>query len=129
MPYIYSTCSMDIDFPVREKVGDANVLRKTIHILGGANCPNEVLVTPKGVVSLITDDDLAYLEKHHYFKKKVKWGHFTVENKSEDPDKVAADMKPKDGYAPLTPESLENTDIEDVDAASKGKKGKGKSKK
>jgi hypothetical protein len=104
---IYSTTSCSSIFLVRGKERLGNnmfpILRK-IPIRGGANVkplgPNSV--TPPGVVTEVSDDDLAELNSSTVFQRMVERGFYKIVTvKKETPvEKVVDDMNPKDASAP-----------------------------
>lgn len=106
MNYIYSTASNDTVFPIWIKAaGSAQSIRAAQHerkilIRGKANVINtQSLITPKGVVSEVTDDELAELQKMSAFNASVKAGFYTVEKKKVEVEKVVKDMTKKDKSA------------------------------
>lgn len=130
MPFIYSTCSLNIKFNIFHENTDKGTPDRVAHsvtINGKANVANKHFETPRGVVTTVSQDDLDVLLKMPYFMKKVKMGHFSLEKVSEDPEKVAKDMTPKDAMAPLTPESLSKT-TPVTEVGTKTQKGKRASK-
>jgi hypothetical protein len=109
--YIYSTASQTTDFAIYTPTGPQQNSRieRVITIKGGANVatryPN--LSTPLGVVTQVSDEDLAVLEKDYHFQQAVKHGFYTVDKRKADPEKVAKNMAPKDRSAPRTPDDPE----------------------
>lgn len=80
------------------------VVRK-FNIMGGANLPPKTLVTPKGVLTPISADDLGWLATQPEFLRLKKAGFVEIiTSKSEDDlDAAVAGMEPKDRCAPKTP--------------------------
>jgi hypothetical protein len=111
MPNIYSTLSTDMLYSALSPgaVGSNIAVRERgVQIKGGANVANKYVMTPKGVRTEVTDEELALLEKDEVFKLHKKNGFITIEkDKKRNADTVAADMNPKDGSAPKTPAELE----------------------
>ena len=111
MPYIYSTLSTDMDYasyvPTASDVPD---VEKIIKIKGGANVANKNIITPMGVMTSVTDEELALLEANGVFQIHKANGFITVEKKSDDVEKVTKNMTKKDKSAPLTPADYENTE-------------------
>jgi rRNA maturation endonuclease Nob1 len=107
MPYVYSTCSSDVAFPVEVEstgAGGANFIKRKVLIKGGANIANKkTLVTPMGVATEISDEELSLLQKNETFQRRMKAGFFVVDSKKTDAEKVAKDMKKKDKSAQITP--------------------------
>lgn len=107
MPYITSTLSTDQNFPLYTKREGAKVqakkIARNITIAGRANVASKNLITPAGVVTQVTAEELELLEKNPAFKRKVARGFLSVTKTNVDPDKKAADMTAKDKSAPITP--------------------------
>jgi hypothetical protein len=117
MPYVYSTATASISYskykPSGPHAGSAQIERSIV-IRGGANLAplrdksQMVLMTPRGVVTKVTDEELAFLESVEAFQRHKKRGFIAVEGKSLAIDKVVeAGMCPQDKSAPLTPKSKE----------------------
>lgn len=92
-------------YPVYDNVGERTPTasaKKRIVIKGGANVRNRYsLATPTGMVTEVTDDELAYLQKDPGFQYHVAKGFMKVMNT----DKLnVSDLQPKDGCAQLTDE-------------------------
>lgn len=113
--FVYSTLSTDVfyvpyhekldqnDMPIAEK--DAGVLIK-----GGANVATKHLVTPKGVVTTVSDEQLEMLEKNDLFQLHKKNGFIIVDTSKVDPEVRAADMEQRDDSAPATPNDYDGQD-------------------
>jgi hypothetical protein len=104
------------------------IIERTILIKGGANvAEHKTLITPKGVVTEVSDEDFAILENDYHFKDHVKNGYLTVERKETPIAKVIEGMKEKDASAPKTPDDEEFLGSATVELNKPGnKKGKGK---
>lgn len=63
--------------------------------------------TPRGRVTEISDEQYAQLKDNHVFQLHKENGFISVENRKEDPEKVATNMEASDKSAPDTVESLE----------------------
>lgn len=114
MSYIYSTMSNDNVYPLwihgataRPAVSTAKVL-----ILGKANVINsQTLVTPRGVATEVTADELVLLKGNKHFNRHVELGFLTIDEKSkrvENADKAADNMTPKDASAQLVDSDFAN---------------------
>jgi hypothetical protein len=114
MPYIYSTLTCDNIFAVYAPKTDPKALSriiKRILILGGHGMKSvKGLDTPQGVVTKVSDEDLALLEDMLAFRQHVESGFLVVDKKQVDPAKKIANMKQKDGSAPLTPKDFEKSE-------------------
>jgi len=116
--YVYSTatCSgtyicyednpkADIAVPKRWPNGEP----MKVTIQGGHGVANKHFVTPKGVVTAVTDQEFEMLQQNPDFKRHVDAGFLSYDKKKVDPEKKAANMAPKDGSAPLTPKDFEES--------------------
>ena len=115
MPFIYSTLTNSNIFAVYKKSANAQSphrILKRIEINGGHGMKNpKGIDTPMGVVTKVSDEDLAILEQNISFQRHVKNGYIVVDKKQTDPAKKAKDMNPKDGSAPLTPKDFEKSEV------------------
>lgn len=135
MNFIISTLSNSNSFPVYKNVEGSPVSQyeKMITIRGGSNITDpRTLITPEGVVTEVSDEDLALLEKNVSFNDFVKGGFLkvkkhTVANVQKE---VKKDMNPKDGSAQPTekdwtdrgrkaPKTVKEADEEDDDDSGK----------
>lgn len=107
--YIFSTLTASQKYPiwVRTKGHDIPRIDSYVLVHGGANLPSKVLVTPRGVMTTISDEEYDRLKDSPGFKQHVENGFLTVEDKPHDPDNVAGEMQPKDTSAPTVPEDFE----------------------
>lgn len=110
MNYVYSTISADMTYCVyapkvegNTRAGSKNIILKRIKIKGGAGVANTALITKKGFVTQISDEDLEDLEKIELFQFHVKSGHLQIERKKVNVNKVVENMA-KDKSSPKTPE-------------------------
>lgn len=112
--YIFSTLANDQTYQ-NWRSGDGGIPEPThkVFVKGGAGVANDRLITPYGVMTEVSDTDLAELEKNQVFIKHKEGGFLTIRAKSADPEKVAADMNRKDKSAPLTDADF-NTDSEEA---------------
>lgn len=108
MPYIYSTLTADNTYVAYEQ----NERNKTheivgaITIKGGANLSSKNLITPQGVLTTVTDEELKKLQENPAFDRHVKRGFIRVEQKEQKIKKVAGGMTKKDKAAPRTPDDI-----------------------
>jgi len=100
--FVYSTSSNSSAYILFEHAEDMPIEKQRVTIYGGANVPNKQLVTPRGVVTEVSDEELDFLMKNDGFLQHMKAGFITVEKRKVDVDKVVANMEPKDKSAPLT---------------------------
>lgn len=105
--YVYSTLSTDVEYALWSKpAGDLPVVERTVLIKGGANVANDRVVTPYGIATNVSDEELELLNGNEVFNLHKKNGFITVSKKSEDPEKVATDMTGRDASAPLVPQDF-----------------------
>ena len=112
MPYVYSTATNSItyveyeknaprDISIPKKWPDGKPMKVMIH--GGHGIANKHFLTPKGVVTQVTDNEMEWLLTNPSFKKHVERGFMVYDKKKVEPSKKAKDMEDKDGCAPVTP--------------------------
>jgi len=114
--FVYTTLSGSVDY-VNHK-GGANDLplpvmvdgRPGVLIQGGHGVVKRGrnLITPLGVSTEVTDAQLTYLQENPIFQLHEKNKFITVLQRDVSPEKVAADLEPKDASAPLTPSDFVN---------------------
>lgn len=126
MFYVYSTLTCDNFYVLyaKNESKDISVAQKKILIRGGHGVATKHFVTPQGVLTQISDEDMEILQKDIHFQNHVKKGFIKFEKKKSEPEKVAQDMAQKDGSAPLTPKDFEKAADDDgiVKYKVKGKK-------
>ncbi len=101
--YIYSTLTAPVCYTT--EAGD-------IVIAGGANVPDQNLLTPYGKVTKVTDEQYEALKKHYLFQLHEENGYIRADKNKVDADKAASDMNGRDASAPDTEESLLTGDDE-----------------
>lgn len=126
MPVIYSTATNDTIYQTYRQTGDRGlpIVVSQVLVRGGANrmSNDRKLITPKGVSTPVTDEQLALLKTSGSFQRHVNAGFVVVDedakvadkeaNSQETSDKVAAEsMEPKDGSAPKTPDDYESKGV------------------
>lgn len=117
--YVYSTLASPVSYNVFAKAGaDMPVIDKSIVIAGGAGVATKNLVTPRGVMTKVSEEELTLLRQNTVFQLHEKNGFMNVEKKQADPEVVAADMTGRDNSAPLVPEDFEE---EKAPTTNKGK--------
>lgn len=102
--YLLSTLTSSQRYVVWKEGGaDLPSEEHSIFVAGGANVPNKRLITPRGVVTKLTDDEYAILKENPAFVTHVANGFITVsKSKPADVDEAATGQAAKDGGAPLT---------------------------
>lgn len=106
--YIYSTLANSQNYTDYEKSSEVNVpplaVRK-IFIKGGTGVSGKHFITPKGVVTQVSDEDYCILERNSDFQRHAKNGFIKAEKRQYQPEKIARDMTQEDKSAPLTPDN------------------------
>lgn len=90
--YIYSTLSSSVNYEVE---GGRSIL-----VAGGAGIPDKHFLTPQGVVTAVTEEDLAQLKKNRVFDLHSKNGYLKWHAKKVEVEAVIADMQGYDASAP-----------------------------
>lgn len=108
--FVYSTLTSNQKY-VKWKVLDNGMQMHDGYVLihGGANVATgsaPKTITPRGVVTKVSDEELDLLMNDFTFKRHMENGFIKVEKYQDNADKVAKDMAPKDDSAPRTPEDL-----------------------
>lgn len=129
MPYVYSTLTADNKYAHYVKAGDQQHVEREVLIHGGHGVANRNLITPRGVVTKVTDDELEFLEANSAFKFHRDNGFLSVEQKEFDTEAVASNMEGRDGSSPIVPSDYEAGGMMDVGAPSVGAEVKTKPKK
>lgn len=105
--YVFSTLATDMNYTNHEAGGaDLPMALPPVFIKGGAGVANDRLVTPRGVVTEVTEEELAYLEANQVFQLHKDNGYILVEKSNADPEKVAANMTGRDNSAPVVPQDV-----------------------
>lgn len=107
--YIFSTLTADQNYTLYARGGgDLPVVAGEVFVKGGANIPDKRLVTPHGVATAVTDEQLEMLEANTIFQTHKTNGFITVGAKKADPDVVATDMETRSPDAPLVDQDFTN---------------------
>lgn len=104
MPFVFSTLTGSQLYTKWTKNPDgANLEGPSVLIKGGHGLmDNRTLITPLGVVTEVSNEELEILNSIPDFQDHVKAGFLIVQDKNSDPEKVAADMQHRDESAQLT---------------------------
>jgi hypothetical protein len=109
--YIFSTLANDQLYTNWIKGGaDLPIKGPSVLVKGGTGVANDRLITPIGVATEVSDEELAQLELNQVFTKHKQDGFITIRTKKAEAEKVASDMNMKDKSAPLTPASFTEED-------------------
>lgn len=103
MPYVYSTLTCDNEYADWIKAGDQQSILRTVKVNGGHGVMNKNFMTPLGVVTEVSDEDMDFLMKNTHFQLHMENGFIKVDKKKQEPEKIAADMKRRDKSAPIVP--------------------------
>ena len=113
MHVIYSTATADIEYvsyAPGKPTDAASKLTRRICIKGGANIAplKGQLITPRGAVTIVSDDVMNFLEQNEAFKRHQARGFMRVEkgSKPKDVDMVAKSMTPQDASAAMTKDTI-----------------------
>lgn len=117
MPYVFSTLACDQKYVNYEPVPDTNRdsrsqamdLPKPIRsvlIKGGSQVINKSLVTPMGVMTTVSDEELEALEQNEVFKMHRRDGFISIEKNKADPEKIIEkrNLNLLDGSRQLVPD-------------------------
>lgn len=104
MPTICSTMTGAVTYTDwKISPGGLSIAGKQITIKGGANVADrKTIITPRGVGTHVSDEDLAFLENDPVFQFHKKGGFISVDAVSDlrDADLAASDMEGRDDSAP-----------------------------
>lgn len=110
MPYIYSTLTCDQAYTIySEGANGLKVPQGNIIIKGGTGIANDRLITPLGVVTSVSEDNLKLLQENPIFQQHEANGFISIQKdgKAQDPEKVAGEMNTDNKDAPVTPSDYE----------------------
>lgn len=110
--YVYSTLASDVNYTNYEKGGgDLPVELPAVHVKGGAGVANDRLITPRGVVTEVTEEQVQYLRENTVFQLHEANGFVQISDAKVDGDVAAADMTGRDNSAPIVPEALREDEL------------------
>lgn len=124
--YVYSTATCSTFYCAYQKTNEKDLGRisKKVEIKGGHGVATQkTCITPRGVVTVVSDEDLDFLMQNKSFQRHIKAGFITVDKKEVAPEKKAKDMEDKDGSAPITPKDFVESDSSTSDTKIYKKKG------
>lgn len=109
--YIYSTATQDNNYTAyeAERIDGMNVISKQVLIKGGAGLMSKHFVTPQGVATKVSDEDLEFLKSHIGFQDHLKAGFVKIDSRKMDIEKAIGDMNKRDRSAPIVPQDLKET--------------------
>ena len=103
--FVFCTLASDVAYTNHAQGGgDMPIELPPALIKGGAGVANDRIVTPRGVATEVTEEQVEYLRQNEIFKLHEKNGFVMVSDAYADPDTVAADMTGRDNSAPVVPQ-------------------------
>lgn len=113
MAYIVSYESAGVDFPKYINTRAGVDVQGIVSIKGGAGVISKKgFDTPKGVITEVSDEDLAFLKTQYLFNEKVKHGSMEiVESEKKATEKVKKSTRKKDQGAQLTAKDFEESGL------------------
>ena len=108
MPYVYSTLTADQAYSIWKGGNEIKRPERICLIRGGANVANKQLVTPMGVATFVTEQQLELLNQCDGYLRHKKAGYIREDRKDVGVEKAVADLKPKDESAPLVPQDFDD---------------------
>ena len=125
--HVYSKMATDVTYNDYVTGGDIPRVARSVTIKGGAGVANKNIITPYGVHTEITEEERDMLLKNGIFQLHQDGGFVTIEEKKEDPDRVATNLTAgPDPSAPLTPEDFAGANDEQVAVPEQVKRSRGK---
>ena len=115
MPYIVSTLSSDQAYTQwnrpevdsKSRISRPAIKGAVIVVKGKANITTKNLITPEGILTSVTEDELAILKTIKDFNSAVSAGYLKVIGREAPIAKVVRDMKDRDESAPLSIEKVD----------------------
>lgn len=116
MPYVYSTLTADNNYAAYVKAGDRDQQRvvREVLIKGGHGLMNKNFITPLGVATEVTEDELSFLLTVNAFNEHKANGFISHEEKKVEPEKAVANMKRRDKSSQIVPSDYEKGGLMDV---------------
>jgi len=110
--YVFSTLTAPNEYTLwvakpKGQEGGPNIKKRSVLINGGANVVNKHYVTPRGVVTHVSAEDMELLKGNRTFRQHYDRGYLTATEKRGDPNEVAKSMTPKDHSAQIEPSDFE----------------------
>lgn len=111
MPLIFSTMTGSVTYTEwKLSPGGLSIAGKQVTVKGGANVADRrTIITPRGVGTQVSNDDLAFLESDPTFKFHKQNGFITIDSVADirDADLAASDMEGRDDSAPDVEQDFE----------------------
>ena len=108
MAYVTSRMAGGVDYAFYKKGANGiNLVTETITINGGADVIDKrTLITPDGVVTSVTDEQLKKLKTHPLFNIHLQNGGLTIKDTEKSANKAGEELE-KDKSSQITPEDYE----------------------
>lgn len=107
MKHVFSTLSADTRYNQWVHNAGINTTERSVLVKGGAGVAllggGQIVDTPQGVRTEVSDEDAAFLAAHKQFQDHLKRGFVKIMNSAQDPDKAAQSMEKDTGSNPKTP--------------------------
>jgi hypothetical protein len=100
--YVYSTLTNDQVYAnYKQGPNGISVPTEEVFIAGKANLANKHFITPRGMVTEVTAEQLSAMRQNEVFRIHEKNGFILVSESKCEVEKVASDMQGRDQSAPL----------------------------
>lgn len=105
MPYVLSKLANTQVYTqyAKDVANNINIVKEQVTIKGGADVTTKNLITPDGVVTQVTRDQLEILKANRDFQRHLETGHIKYFEFEPKIDKEVDKME-KDNSKPLTPD-------------------------
>lgn len=104
MPLVFSTMTAAVTYTQwKQSPGGLSIAGAQVTIKGGANVADRrTILTPRGIGTQVTDDELEFLKQDPTFLMHEKNGFITVDSVADirDADLAASNMEGRDDSAP-----------------------------
>lgn len=103
-------------YHANDNAGQLPRVKHSVTIEGGAGVANKNFITPRGVVTAITEEDAAFLKDHKVFRRHADRGFvsFSESDPGQAVDSAVAGMEGRDKSAPLVEEDFQNATENDA---------------
>ena len=109
--YVYSTLTANQLYTSwKQGANDMPNIEKQVLIKGGAGLANKNFITPLGVATSVTDNELDCLNENTEFLLHKKNGFIVVQKKKVDVEVAVSDMQTRDKSSPIVPQDFDAKD-------------------
>ncbi len=109
--FVFSTLAASVTYPLYGEAAPGNIrpIVDEVHVKGGAGvvARGEGILTPRGVVTGITEEQAKLLRENDVFMLHQKNGYVTISADELDGDAAAALLDGRDNSAPLVPQDYD----------------------